>query len=690
MNRYAGRLFSPGISDEAFIKILRTASSNLLKGDEISGWLTRWEASSFLIRSSEREKIVSLIGVSFPAVPGRIASAADLTLEHIFNLLGSGPVEVVNRTPSAGKSTSSEYNPIDWHTDFTTGYRWDPSAYCGDKEILSGKAEIKIPWELSRFQHLATLGQAYWLTNDEKYFQEFIDQIDDWIGHNPFGFGVNWASPMEAAIRAVNWILSFSFFLGLREFPPDFLLRFAGSLFLHGRYIRKNLEVAYNGSGERTTFNHYLADIVGLLFLGLFFRDLREGKKWLDFSLKELVREMEFQVHLDGAGFESSIPYHRLALEIFATAALLCRANRIELPRRFRECLEKMFEFTLYYTRPDGEAPQVGDNDNGRLWILSDYGTWDVNDHRYLLSLGAIIFNRLDFKEAAGERYQSVIWLLSRKGWEDFKALKSVEKGNAFKLESRAFPESGYYIMRENDNYMIISAGNVGTNGIGNHKHNDVLSFELCLGRKPVIIDPGTYVYTAEPLMRNLFRSTAFHNILQIDGEEINELVPGNLFLMREMAFPLVTAWRTDEEHDVFTGEFRVREYTLRRSIIFSKGVTSWVITDSVFRGNGENRGSVRGRDNGRVHEFIWRFHFHPAVRVELDSGGSKTIATRDNEVLGLAIVGSPQRAGEGLRMTVERGWFSPSYGRKEEISVLTARLESEIPVTLKWQISRL
>jgi len=87
--------------------------------------------------------------------------------------------------------------------------------------------------------------------------------------------------------------------------------------------------------------------------------------------------------------------------------------------------------------------------------------------------------------------------------------------------------------MRDKDNYAIISAGEVGSRGLGNHKHNDDLSFELCVHGKTFIVDPGTYSYTADPVMRDLFRSVESHNVVQVDGKETNELVRDDLFRIR-------------------------------------------------------------------------------------------------------------------------------------------------------------
>ena len=45
-----------------------------------------------------------------------------------------------------------------------------------------------------QFQHLILLGEAYQLTGDEKYANEFKKQVLGWIESNPPKRGVNWAS----------------------------------------------------------------------------------------------------------------------------------------------------------------------------------------------------------------------------------------------------------------------------------------------------------------------------------------------------------------------------------------------------------------------------------------------------------------------------------------------------------------
>jgi len=68
--------------------------------------------------------------------------------------------------------------------------------------------------------------------------------------------------------------------------------------------------------------NHYLSDIAGLIYLGIFFQETKEGKKWLEKGVSALEEEMEFQVYPDGVGFKGSISYHRLVTELFLSATL--------------------------------------------------------------------------------------------------------------------------------------------------------------------------------------------------------------------------------------------------------------------------------------------------------------------------------------------------------------------------------
>ena len=337
----------------------------------------------------------------------RIIPEAELVMQHRFDILGTG--------------LQHWGNPIRWHLDIRSEREWPIQYYkklvCKDLTGSNGK-DVKIPWELSRFQHLMPLIQAFLITGDSKYPREAIPQITQWIEANPFLYGVNWTCAMEVAIRACNWIWVWWTFREDPAWTDNFNRCFLKSLWEHGWYIEHNLE---NKGGIRT--NHYLSDIVGLLFIGIMFPQFKDAERWKGFGVTELVRCTEDMVYPDGVSFENSTAYHRLVMELFTYSAILCDKNGIELPQAFWGRLEKMNEFTMYCTRPDGRMPMIGDSDDGRFFIFSAYYDWDRWDHRYLLSIGAVLFSRADFKAAAGWFCEEAFWILGEQGYKRFEEL---------------------------------------------------------------------------------------------------------------------------------------------------------------------------------------------------------------------------------------------------------------------------
>ena len=219
--------------------------------------------------------------------------------------------------------------------------------------------------------------------------------------------------------------------------------------------------------------NHYLADLVGLVYLGLFLQEYPEAKQWLGYAAPKLETEMQHQVYADGVDHEGALPYHRLVAEMFLSAAILLKQNGLGFSAATMLCLEKMLEFAAAYTKPDGLCPLFGDTDDGRLHVL---GSQPVNDHRYLLSTGAVLFHRGDLKARAVRFWEESAWLLGATSFHEFDRLPVAPAA-----ESAAFAGGGYWIMRQGDDYLLVDCGDVGTRSRGGHGHNDILSFEWFL-----------------------------------------------------------------------------------------------------------------------------------------------------------------------------------------------------------------
>ena len=331
--------------------------------------------------------------------------------------------------------------------------------------------DIKVPWELARMQHLPLLALAYALSKNgeegfappQVYVREFHNQVLDFIATNPPRFGVNWKSPMDVGIRVANWLVTYDLFRAHGvAFDDEFKKEFFRSIYEHGLHIMNNLEWNETHRG-----NHYLSDIVGLLFASSYLPCTPETNSWLALAIQELVDEVKYQFTSDGANFEASTSYHRLSAEmvIYATALVLglpkekreamqhyddrlhkgppklnpapiCLYPLPEgniytpFPAWYFERLEKMAEFSMDITKPNGHVIQIGDNDSGRFLklqpmfhqlrvdeakarsvnlegyheLLENGIFWDEDylDHRHIVAAINGLFQRDDFTRFTG------------------------------------------------------------------------------------------------------------------------------------------------------------------------------------------------------------------------------------------------------------------------------------------------
>jgi len=611
------------------------------------------QRAPFLLTPSDRDRSVRAFQDRYPDGPAAVIAAAERVRQHEFDLLGSGCVPLGRTLP--------------WHSDFKTGREW-PLQYSPDIEYaeLDRSTDVKVPWELSRCQHFAVLGQAYWLNGDERYAREFVDEVEDWIARNPWGYGVNWVCAMDVALRAVSWVWGF-YFMGASTAcaAPAFRSEFLRALYLHGEHIATHLERSdVNG-------NHYLCDAVGLVILGSFFRSTAKGRRWLATGRGIVAAEMFNQTSDDGVDFEKSTPYHRLVLEALLTCGILLARHGEPFEPAWQSRLERMLEFVEAYVKPDGRLPLIGDADDGRIQKL---GSQQVNDHRYLLAAGAALFDRADFKRAAGQYGDEAFWLLGAEGAAAFDRIASPAPA----LQSKAFPDGGFYILRSDRAHVFVDCGEVGMHGRGGHGHNDILSFELWLDGINLVTDCGAYLYTASREWRNRFRGTAFHNVVQIDDEELNRFVsPDNLWQFQDDARPHDVVWKPGRGVDYFrgshTGYLRLTPpIDVTREIALVKDGPDVIVHDTVG-GSG-------------TRDVTWRFHLDQGVGAEI-VGEDVRLSTGGREAW-LQMVTLPC----GAALTLEAGWSSASYGVRSAIKVVVLRGRLALPqyASFRFGLARL
>ena len=611
-----------------------------------------WEkgsARALAFTEAQRETLRGLYATRFSGERERLAAELERILSHEFELLGSGPVRL-------GPA-------IDWHLDFKSGLRFpsDVPSQAIDYAQLDRPSDVKVPWELSRGQHLTRLGQAWVVTGDPRAPREFEAQVRSWIEANPPGYGVNWACTMDVALRAVSWIWALALFEDA-EFSEGFRETLLHSLHQHGVWIPVHLEFGeVNG-------NHFLSDALGLIALGTAFDATPEGRRWRDEGARIFEEEILRQTTPDGAGIEGSVPYHRLVLELFLVGRRFLEAAGRPPGAAFDARLARMLEFVEAYATPEGLSPVVGDADDGRALVL---GREDVRDHRALLSTGAVLFGRGSFRERAGKLREDTLWLLGPESVATFDALAPSPAAL-----TRGFPDAGFFVLRSAAQYVFVDAGPVGFKGRGGHGHNDCLSFEWHAFGRPVLTDSGAFVYTASPEWRNRFRSTAFHNTIRVDGEEVNRFPSAvALWSLRNDAVPFDVVLTAGGDEDTL-----VAAHTGYRRLADPVGVSREFSFDRT-----KARLVLRDRITGAApHRLEFFFHAAPGGTGEANADGSLLLRW----VGGLRARITPRTA-KAVSWRRAPGWFSPSYGVRieRESWVASLDIETPFPFEAEWEL---
>src|SRR5262245_26255159 len=310
----------------------------------------------FLPSLEQRRKIVEMMNRRFPAERDAIIKTAEAALAGKFSLLGHASL-------SFGDPHDS---PIDWSLDPVSGLR-APLRHWSALHPLDplGGGDPKVVWELNRHAHIVTLGQAYWLTNDDRFAAGFVDQVSAWIDANPVGMGINWASSLEVAFRSIAWLWALGLCVDSGEVTPEFFARLLKSLIEHGRHIERYLSYYFSPN------THLTGEALGLLYLGLALPELSRAEGWRDLGLQILLYQATKQVRADGVYFEQSSYYHRYTTDIYTHLFALTRANdnmiHCEMEAMLRRKLEAMLDHLMWVTRPDGSAPLFGDDGGGRV-----------------------------------------------------------------------------------------------------------------------------------------------------------------------------------------------------------------------------------------------------------------------------------------------------------------------------------
>ena len=345
------------------------------------------------------EETLKVLREKFPEEESAIIEKADKICGGIFDLLGYENLKFGGNIP-------------DWHFDPISG-KTSPKVHWSQIEEVNAEktGDKKIIWELNRHQYFTTLGRAYLLTGNEKYAETFVAHLESWLAENPPKIGVNWLSSLESAIRAISWLWAIYFFKNSPKFTAEIFVNMLQFLRLHGLHLENYLSTYFSPN------THLTGEALGLYFLGTFLPELKDAERWREKGYKILMDALDFQVRDDGVYVEQSSHYHRYTADFYLNLLILRELNGENISGKHLEKLNKLLDFLLYITQPNGETSLFGDDDGGRFYFLDER---KITDFRPTLAFGATVLNRGDLKFAAGEASAELLWLLGVEGLEKF------------------------------------------------------------------------------------------------------------------------------------------------------------------------------------------------------------------------------------------------------------------------------
>ncbi len=317
-----------------------------------------------------------------------------------------------------------------------------------------------------------------------------------------------------------------------------------------------------------------------------------------------LRREVGEQLLADGGHEERSTSYHRVVLSDLRDAALvLARSGRL-VPAWLSDAIAAAEGWAAEMAGPDGRLPLLND-----AWEGPPLG---------------------------GERRRTPARALNH------------------------LRDSGYVVLSAAEDRAIFDVGPICPAHLPPHAHADTLSFVFWAAGRPLVVDPGSFLYTGP--WRDSFRSTAAHNTVEVDGRDQCEFW-GDFRAAHRPRVGIVQQFEAGGVmvfHACHDGYRRLDDpVEHHRALVWAPG-DGLVVVDLL---RALKRHSVRSR-----------LHLAPGTRLEDGR-------TRDGFVFAAL--------GEGARAVQDEAWYSPYLVKRVPAPVLEHHRVAEPEVAFGWSILR-
>lgn len=385
-------------------------------------------------------------------------------------------------------------DPPEWHKDYLAGVDLptNESAFKLNPRELPRGADIKLIWELSRWHQLTRLALGAYFLDDDRASWKCARWLEHWAQHNPPYCGWNWTSPLESALRLIQ-------FTWIEALLLPFVAR--GECEAELEQLRYEILPAHvwftwrHKSFGSSANNHLIGELAGLIAATVRWPRLSEWGASIGDLQGLWENEVLAQFAEDGGNREQALHYHLFSFELCWHARNALRAAGGSIAPAVEERLALASTFFA-------EAQARSEH-------------WDYGDSDDVLVLP--LAPNLEQTTSAW-----LEWMQGRPGGVGFfigeapKAASRVEYSQGW----RVFTKSGMAVQRTGGWFLRWDISPLGYLSTAAHGHLDALHLSIWMGAVAMIIDPGTGAYYADRELRAWLASRRAHNGPCPAGEE--------------------------------------------------------------------------------------------------------------------------------------------------------------------------
>lgn len=432
--------------------------------------------------------------------------------------------------------------------------------------------DVKLTWDLSRFQWAPTLAAAYTITSDVKYLESLNHWISNWSVLNPPNSGVNWVCAQEVSIRMLH-LMNAAHILGQDQSPSKVLIDLVR---VHCDRVAPTLQYSIAQAN-----NHGITEAVALFVGGSWLARFSDtdiekihAQQYAKCGRSVLEKLVSRLVSADGSFSMYSLNYHRLVLDTLSLTEFW--RHEMGLATFSSGLLNKaslMVDFLYAFVDElSGDVPNLGTNDGSRPFLITASG---YRDYRSTVQLGAKLFqNSLKFSDP--EVSDSLAWM------NLFSEVNTIDK---IERSSVLFSEGGFFVLiPENGRSSWASIR------FPQYKfrpsHSDQLHFDLWYRGLNILCDSGTFSYNTESATENYFVGCEGHNTIQFDRLESMPKISRFLVTewLKSKCVSNISEWTIGSIWKASYKDYRGVEHS--RSICYQNSV--WTVTDQ-FKGYSES-----------------------------------------------------------------------------------------------------